>query len=555
MTHPNFVQITGPANILAVAAGTSFGMALDISNQLWTWGFRGFGELADASNAIIPPVQVSPATDILSGATLLASNVDVMAYQNSSSSYLTWGSDPGLFLGGSLLPLSSPAAAPGLVAYSTIFSSSVAQHALGLDSNGNLSAWGLNTSSQLGTTSAGPGVAAQILPSASFPGIHISTAAAGARHSMAIDTSGNLYGWGDNSSGQMGLNFYTTSQSTPISIPASGFITVACGARHSAGIQHLSTYSLWTWGADDHGQIGQGATLPDLVKYQPTSISTTASLTSSTSLSAGNDHTLLLDGTQSVWAWGSNQYGQIGTGIPFGHSAPVDQSVPVEILPAGDTLHIVQVCAGPTFSLALDNLGMVWGWGDNSKGQLGLLDDDGNPAPVLVPTPLPAFRLPTLPAHGFSSLAATQDSVVAVDASGQVWTWGWNNNGMLGLGPAGFAATTPALAQPEVGGQVPGANGPTVYIVPATPTTMAGLTVTFTAYTTGNPAPTVQWSSSTDGTTFTPIPSATNATYTYTVQPGDNGLYFQAAATNSSTSLGTNTSYSNTVQLSVIVAN
>jgi len=336
LPHAGFVPVGPTTEVFqAVAAGAEFGVALDWNgnglgyynndgyypSSLWTWGANGFGELGNFSTAAVGPTPMTGLESYLIGhgwggsqgpslpsyAAPVGTRGDVIlpgkfaVEQSSSQPFLIWGWDPGLFLNTAAAPSDTPergtfpSFGPGSgVNPSYVFSSSLSDHALALDSTGNLRGWGLNSSGQLCQTPAQDDPMPSIgvyMNTHSLTYTAFSAAFTGARNSFAIDTSSNLWAWGDNSSAQLGLNgqspfgdtsVYTGPQKvadiasetsfyqdpgheTPRAVAAGDDFTVLLTYDSNSGHNNL-----YTWGSDQHGQQGQGTSgLPDGILYAP----------------------------------------------------------------------------------------------------------------------------------------------------------------------------------------------------------------------------------------------------------------------------------------------
>jgi alpha-tubulin suppressor-like RCC1 family protein len=237
------------------------------------------------------------------------------------------------------------------------------------------------------------------------------TFSAGETHSLAIGTDGSLWAWGDNIDGQLGDGTMTDQPTlTPKHIgTATNWLTVSAGTKYSLGIK--ADGSLWAWGEDHNGQLGDGATT-DLVV--PTRVGTQ---TGWVAVAAGNRHSLALKSDGSLWAWGNNDKGQLGDGTT------IERHLPTRI--AADRSWVA-IAVGMTHSLALSSDGSLWAWGDNTDGQLG----DGTTNAVLVPT-----RIGT--GNDWAAVTAEAGHSLALKSDGSLWAWGSNRSGELGDAGAG----------------------------------------------------------------------------------------------------------------------
>ena len=147
---------------------------------------------------------------------------------------------------------------------------------------------------------------------------------------------------------------------------------MAAGAGHALALKSDGT--VWAWGADNHGQLGDGGTLG----YSDTPVQVQGS-SNIVALCAGDDYSLALDVNGCVWAWGYNNEGQLGDG-----GTEIVSDGPVMVV---GLTNIVAIAAGASFSLALDQSGKLWAWGSDGVGQLG----DGGSAGTNLPIPIPGL--------------------------------------------------------------------------------------------------------------------------------------------------------------------
>ncbi len=314
--------------------------------------------------------------------------------------------------------LSSPLAALTVRLVSGVAVARVAgttQASIGLRADGRLVEWGGPTGTVANTTP----VVHQAVDS-------VATLAAGNTHSLAIRSNGNLFAWGDNSSGQLG-DGTTRSAGSPQPVPGLAPVrSVAAGiGAPSVAATDESRYSVavdaanglvFAWGTNLSGQLGDGTTFQRL---QPVAVGRISGVTG---VAAGGGHVLARRSDGSLWAWGRNTSGQLGTG----NTTASVQPIPV---PLAD---IVAVAAGNEFSVALRSDGVVLTWGNNAFGKLG----DGSPGNRSVPAPI------TLPAPAIA-IAAGVDHALALLLDGRVYAWGRNNLGQTGTGSLAGAVATP----------------------------------------------------------------------------------------------------------------
>ena len=172
-------------------------------------------------------------------------------------------------------------------------------------------------------------------------------------------TPPRLYGWGANANGQVGDGTTITPRVSPTPVSSwpgwHDWRVVVAGDGHSAAID--SDGSLWMWGSDSYGQLGDGT--PGVGSTSPVRIGTD---TNWATLSLGTYHTLATRTDGSLWAWGRNEYGQLGT------TTSGDRYTPTQI-GTGTTWRMA--AAGQFHSAAIDTDGKLWTWGISPEGQLG----------------------------------------------------------------------------------------------------------------------------------------------------------------------------------------
>src|SRR6185369_4626652 len=181
------------------------------------------------------------------------------------------------------------------------------------------------------------------------------------------------------------------------------------------------------WGNNSKGQLGNGTTADQKTPTRITASSDWAAI------SAGDFHTLALKTDGTLWAWGDNTKGQLGDGSTTGRLVPTRI---VTGYPGNFDKLWVAISAGGSHSLALHADGTLWAWGSNNSGQLG--DANLPLAGVNKPHQVAKSRLSDLPAPGWNSswvaIAAGLSHSLALQANGTMWAWGNNFSGQLGDG-------------------------------------------------------------------------------------------------------------------------
>ena len=285
--------------------------------------------------------------------------------------------------------------------------------------NAFLYGWGGNGYGQLGNnTSTDTRFAVQTVMSSNFWNT-VSDTIDGSTYAIKTDLS--MWTFGYNAYGQLGDNT-TTVRSSPVQVTGSNtnWVNVNGGLNHVIGIKTDGT--LWTWGKNSSGQLGISSTTN---RSSPTQVSYPQLWEVA---NAGQTHTLGLAANNSLWAWGGNAYGELGT------SSTASASTPVQI---GTSTAWKYITAGFQNSYAVKTDGSLWGWGRNNLGQLGQNNSTNISSMVQIGT------------GNWVSIAAGSGFMLGVKNDGTMWSVGDNSFGQLGIGAASTAFSS--ITQVTVG--------------------------------------------------------------------------------------------------------
>ena len=316
-------------------------------------------------------------------------------------------------------------------------------YSLALSADGTVYAWGRNEYGQLGngvTATNSPIPVAVKTTGTSMDGKTIMQVAAGATHSLALATDGTIYAWGKNEYGQLG-NDSTINSPIPVAVKTTGtpmdgkkIIQIHAGYEHSLAL--ASDGTVYTWGRNNYGQLGKNDATDAHIPAAVQTLGTPMAGKIIVQLAAGNSQSIALASDGTVYTWGWNQHGQLGNGTTM------NSRIPVAVVTAGTPLVgkvVSQIAAGNAHALAMTDDGTMYTWGWNQHGQLGNNSTINSSLPVIVKTtgtPLAGKMITQITSGG-----SPNSLVLAND--GTMYTWGWNRYGQLGNGTTGMDAKTP----------------------------------------------------------------------------------------------------------------
>ncbi|MBU6378324.1 MAG: hypothetical protein KJS95_07295 [Gammaproteobacteria bacterium] len=290
-------------------------------------------------------------------------------------------------------------------------------HALVLLDNGDVYAWGLNDNGQLGV---GDALSRTTPTKVSLPRVAIAVAA-GRAFSLALLDDGRVYAWGANTLGQLGNNTRDPS-ATPVLVSGlSGVTQIAAGNSHALALR--SDGSVSAWGANASGQLGDGS-------FKPSRVPVSTGLTQIARIRAGGDLSLAISQRRGLYAWGENGDGQLGLGT----AASTDIGVATAM-----TRDVIEAAAGERGTMVLGSNGLLRATGANDAGSLG---DGGT-------TARNTLAAVSVVSQGIAVDIGGLSSAAAIAADGTTWTWGDNTAKQLGNSSIAAAGTSTPTAVPS----------------------------------------------------------------------------------------------------------
>lgn len=400
------VQISTDTTWVSVHSGAFFSLARRRDGSLWAWGTNSQGQLGDGTvQDRLTPTRIGGSASWMKIATgwnsILAIRTDGTLWGWGSNFYGNLGF--GLYVNDNIKTPTQVGTASNWIDISADVS-----HSVGVRADGSLWSWGNNLFGQLGN-----GTTSQqyvTVPQRVGTGNNWATAAAGERYTLAIQQDGTMWGFGDNTLGQLG-DGTDFSRLTPTQIGSiKTWTSVSAGSTHAVATR--TDGSVWAWGPNSVGQVGSTAIIA-LASPLPRQVGIT---TNWAKVCTGNGQTLALRTDGSLWAWGMTSYGI--TGQVLYHN----QDVPIQI---GGSNMWRRISLGRMHAVALQQDSTLWTWGINQYGQLGngLVGTSATVVPTQVGT-----------SHSWVMIAAGNGHTVALRRDGTLWAWGLNSEGQLGDG-------------------------------------------------------------------------------------------------------------------------
>ncbi len=378
------IQSTAPAGPGSVSAGYRQSCALTTTGGGRCWGANAFGGLGDNFGSTLPqdtPVTVAGGFQFQSisvgaadaSAGFLGAHACGVAVGGAA---YCWGLNTHgqLGNGSQVNPNPAPVAVSGNLAVATI--SAGESFTCGVITSGAAYCWGNNGFGQVGDGTLGN---VRTTPVAVSGNLAVASISAGGKHTCAVTTAGDLYCWGANGSGQLGIGSQGASHTTPQLVGAS-YASVSAGSWHTCAVK--TNGDAYCWGGNAYGNVGDGTaanvrTSPVLVSGGLTFASVDAGSLTDPGLSAGG-HTCGVTTSGAAYCWGLGLAGELGNGANANASSPVAVS---------GGLSFRAVSAGERHACGVTTSGAVYCWGGNGVGQLGTGDKTSSNVPVAIYNP------------------------------------------------------------------------------------------------------------------------------------------------------------------------
>ena len=392
LTSPIAIFVPNLVGATQVQAGSAYCVALKSDGTVQAWGDNSEGQLGNGGHGKRDvPQMVAGVGDILQ----VSGGFYHQLVLQLNGTVWAWGNNfAGQIGDGTYLERDAAVKVPGLKNVVQIAGGGL--HSLALKSNGTVWAWGDNYYGELGDGGNAQSSAVPVQVQGLTNVVQISS---GAFSSFALKSDGTVWAWGDNYFGELGDGGSEYFSNVPVQVAGiTGATQVSGGVFHALAIKSDGT--AWAWGDNFSGELGDGG--DEYYSGIPVQVQ---GITTAIQISAGYSYSVALLADGSVWAWGDNYNGQLGDGSDEYYSG-----VPVLV---GGLPGAVQIAAGDSHVLALTMDGNVWAWGANFSGQLGDASAEFvSPIPIQVMDLMNQTFIGASGYNSFSTQAVVQSTTV-----------------------------------------------------------------------------------------------------------------------------------------------
>lgn len=338
----------GAATAQSIGAGAYWSAGVCADAVPRTWGMNSYGQLGDSTTQAHPTA--APVYGLIDVVQMQGGFGHTVALASDSTVWCWGRNDYGALGNGTTTGSIIPVQVSGLDNVVAIAAGDFFTVALRADST--VWSWGHNNYGQLGngTTSNSP-----VPVQASL--VNITAIAGGRDYLLVLRADSTVWGYGLNDNGQLGVSGVVTS-TAPVQAAGLDSVVAISASRYGHSTALRADGSVWTWGYNQFGQLGDGTTTTRNTPAPATGLSEMVAIAQQ----SGYGHTLAVRGDGTLWAWGYNLNGQLGIG------SNTNSSVPVQVSGITD---VVAVTCGDNHSVALKADGTAWAWGTNASGQLG----------------------------------------------------------------------------------------------------------------------------------------------------------------------------------------
>ena len=331
------------------------------TGQLWAWGDNNHGQIGVNNRTVVSsPVQLDgdwTGASIFNTGESTRNSISVI---KTDGTLWVWGNNDDGCLGLNQ-PQTSRKSSPTQIPGTTWAHSTEGRHIVRTKTDGTLWASGYNgTRGQLGQNNRTSYSSPVQIPGTTWDSSTRFKIGSGEATSAALKTDGTLWIWGHGEYGMLGINIEDGARSSPVQVPGTTWTHLSC-ARGSMVTAIKTDGTMWTWGRNEHGQLGLNTAGTYTDKSSPTQIGTD---TTWRYARGGNKSVFAVKTDGTLWSWGYNRNGALGQNNEVKYSSPTQ--IP------GTNWNIALTSGGEFSTIATKTDGTLWSWGYNYYGQLGL---------------------------------------------------------------------------------------------------------------------------------------------------------------------------------------